>query len=200
MNRVVLSAIVASISVAASAQHLTGITYYTTDANGNYSGGGFWDTVAGNGAWDVHFYENGTPINPAVTMSHHLSPGNYEWTFEYSDNRGTGGLSLFFNDNTTQPAISIHSEVGTGTGFQVTPAGAPVWNLNMSTSPAPGTASFTDPVTGYVVTVTGFSHFSGPSHQYGTGYGTLSLTVVPEPASFAALGVGALALLRRRRR
>lgn len=129
------------------------------------------------------------------------------------------GINLFFNGNNTTPRISAFTAINT-------PAGVPNGGTTLANSggatPVPGanTLTFTDP-SGAMVVLTAFNYASSrvaglPTDypedlvgQFSLGangtpdnYVDFTLSVVPEPSTWALLacGAGALALLVRRNR
>jgi hypothetical protein len=143
----------AFVSPKAEAIVLSGATYYTSNLNGQFTGGGWWDTVAGNVTWDIFFYKDGTLLNPGTTLSHNMAVGTYDLVFFLNDHRGHAGMNLYF-DGSTSAAIAVHAP--TGGAFSMTAAGTPTFGILQGSEAAPGSLSYTSG--GKTVTLLNFNH------------------------------------------
>jgi autotransporter-associated beta strand protein len=140
-------------------------------------------------------------IDPAdtktVTVNGRLSPGNSIGTL-------TVGSPGSTNDVTFNSGSFFDVELGAAQADKLAVFG----NLTLSGSPTLNLLGTADGVTNYVIaTYTGAltgtfappTLPSGYTIDYGTGSNSAITLLVPEPASLSLLGLGGLALLRRRR-
>lgn len=206
---------------------LTGAVLFNCDNTGMF-GGGFWNTLGGDGAFNLYltaansgnggaFINSGNGAGASIAIP--LGAGSHQ--FSMFGNVGSfnshDALNLFFGGDNFNPAISVFAEVD----FDP-PAGFPAFGANSSPFtyaldfthvPAAGTLSAV--VGGTLVVLTDF-HWSDPAvlgldrvsaHDNvldGTfdsvGSFTLFIAPVPEPHAVFALGLAAVALFGCHRR
>lgn len=121
----VLTAGVAMVLVAVSVQAqptLTGMIVFSADGSGNASLGQIWNTLGGDGIWNLYVI-NGPSGGPfvntgnsgAASISIPLALGTNTFTV-HGDYSGVGfqhvGLNLFFGSDTTVPKISAFAATG----------------------------------------------------------------------------------------
>ena len=145
-----------------------------------------WQVFEGNGAVDL----NGTTGPGAISQTFATTPGqSYLVEFRYSGNPGQ------FGNRPGAKSFDVAWNGGTAGSFVFTHQTGDAW------------ASMRWLQGSVLVTAVGSSStltFQGTSTNYGdagAAVDAVSITqVVPEPATMAALGLGALALVRRRRK
>ncbi len=177
--------------VAASAQggiYLSAVVAYIADANGaSVSEPAEFDNIFGSPNFAVTI--NGAPRGTTFLLGEGANP------FTFTGSSNFGALSLYFSDTAdpfSRPFGSAPDLVVYGSTMPLTPAAGTLVQTNGQFSgltPYSGATSFT--IGDLTVSVTGYT-FNGQSS------GTFELTVVPPPASAALLGLGALAIRRRR--
>ena len=205
--------------VAGSALTLTGVGVYSTNGSGNPSGGQFWNTLGGDGLYNVYLRQSGVWINsgntnPSARVSIAMTPGVH--TFEIYGQPGSTdhfGLSLMFDGDDSNVRIAAHNASSGGpTGFSVTSSGD-VSDLNWVSGATPNSLSYssggtTATLTKFVYetpamspvgdTVQAFNNVSGGGNDY---HGVFELTVpVPEPFTLGLACLGLVAGIRRRRK
>ncbi|MBS1725999.1 MAG: PEP-CTERM sorting domain-containing protein [Armatimonadetes bacterium] len=170
------------LSTVALAQRAPTVTYTVSGTAGN------WDlnfTLQNNfNAGEGNFYFFGVLLDSGRDIV--SSPGDYDpntwtsWT-----NSGYGGSSLVYNNNWISGSYSLPSPGGSLGGFIA----------HTTDAVAPTAVDFF--AYAYTGTYGGNDNFN---NQGNPGFeGRAVMSGVPEPASFAALGLGALMLIRRRR-
>ena len=143
----------------ARAARLTGILITATHENGaatdeigNHITGGLWDTVGGNGNYNIWLNRgafggelvNG-PTDDNAGIALNLGGGFNDFTMQFAGNDiGVEhyGINLFFDDNSAVPRISVFSRQN---GAPFTVNSSPL-SLALDSSPAPaaGTAIYTE--------------------------------------------------------
>jgi hypothetical protein len=209
---------------------LTGATMFSTDIAGNFSGGNLWNTVGGDGAYNLYIVDGG-PAGPflnsgngtATTPNINLSVGTHTFSVfgEPGNRQDFFGLNLFF-DGSNNAGISVFAPLRT-TGV------VPVFSANAGTATGgnlpyvnlvPGAGTLTFASSGMTVTLTeffwaypgvagvsdldrnsGFDNLPNGSTDF-VGAFSLNVTAVPEPETYALMlaGLGLLGFVARRRK
>ena len=197
----------------ASVSVVTKIVLTSCNSGGVFDGVDWWDTIGANGTYNLGVYQNlsslrgATDTVPGAAVNFSISSGTstYEVAASPGADRTLFDIQLFF-DNSTTPQLS-------GIGALNQANGAVVIN------PAVGALAFNS-ADGNTYTLTNFAYFTptnknldlvgnfingsdGTKDYIGTFTVNSTPTVgqaVPEPASLGLLGLGAVALLRRRKR
>lgn len=233
----VILAIAASLIATAAlrAQTLTGITVFSTDANGNIITTAAFNTFGGDLVNNIYVINDpvaqtflnsgdsgGASAPTGVNIA--LATGAREF-FASVDPTGTTqgmfyGINLFFNGNNTTPRISAFTTINTPTG--VANSGTTLANTGgLTTVAGANTLTFVDP-SGLTVILTAFNYAStrlaglptdypedlvGPfattPNMNPDNYVDFTLTVIPEPSTWALMGAGLAtlgAICRSRRR
>jgi len=204
----------------AGATTLTGLVNFSADAAGNFSGGQVWNTLGGDGPFNL-YVDNGSGFinhgNAALTsLNLALVPGVQ--TYAIWGQPGAPnlfeGLNLFFNGNNATPGISAKNNTNTG-GGSATANGGSTLTLAAAAVPGANTLTFIDGATTVILTayswntpgnntvdrVQGYDDTPGGGADF-VGAFTLDVRVagVPEPATALLLipALGALALLKKR--
>ena len=214
----------------ASAQTLTGANVFSTNGSGAFTGGLIWNTVGGDGIYDLFVSLNGTAINgpsdaQAAIAQSLVTPGVYNFTIagQSVGDMASFGLNLYFN-NQAAPGISVFAPEATLTNP------APAFTANTSSSTAninggvvAGAGTLTFVSGGNQVTLSNYRWESatvqnldnvGPFSRGSNGatdhQGAFTLTVAPvngaaapEPSALAlafAGGIPALGVVVRRRK
>ncbi len=196
MKKLIFMAGLASIAVGASAQTLfwsgntaggptfarpTGMATVSGASTHSYEVIPFWVTVTSNYVMEL----DGGPRSGT-----HLD--TFALVYGAGWNAATPLTGLINGDDDYSLAFSLLA--GSGQGFASSRI-ATASGGNFNAGGLPLTAN-----TQYYAVVTGWSTESGTYiGAIGGGQGTVNRGVVPEPATMAALGLGALALIRRRR-
>ena len=104
-------------SRAAAQLQLRNATVYEVDSAGNFDGFMYWDTIYGNGAYDVFAIEGTDAAGGAIlngggstrSFASDLATGTHHFTFlmEPISLTPNGGINLYFNDSLT-PNISAY--------------------------------------------------------------------------------------------
>lgn len=224
MKSLSIFALLACLS-GANALTLTGINGTPTDSNGNWHTGWYntFGPEIGKNAYVALGSAEGAFLNsgngPSTLLSINLNPGVYN-LFAYFDGneiyagRDYWGVNLFFNGSTETTGISAFAAPkGHGdTDPEFTANAGQTRNLSGSAN-IMAANSLLYQEGEVTVTLTGFSTNKVDVYnrdrvgQYALGVNgrddhvvEMQLTVVPEPASLAAIGVGIAAVLRRRRK
>jgi len=197
---------------------LTGLTTFSANATGASSGGQLWNTVGGDGFYNLYVTQPNTSLagpflnsgNAASTsISVDLSaPGAY--TFYILGEPGTSishfGLNLFFDGIGATPGITVYRPINGGGSIDTTTAATR--SLNGGSTPGAGSLTYTSGDT--VVTLTDYSWFTNASTGLPTvdriqayastpnasadfrGLFVLEVvsTAIPEPGTWALLLVG----------
>jgi len=200
------AALAASVATVSAQPHLTDVTVFGVQADGNWANVNIWETRPGNN-WNVWIQEgtsgpflNG-PSDAAARPNIALSPGSSSFRFYSAPGADHPyfGINLFFDGSET-PSISAYGPMLTldgphsfaANGAQYT--ALPVGSIDGIFTPGAGTLSFT--VGGYEVTLTDF--YWAQQSVFGldltgqtslgadgaldyVGGATLSVVAVPEP-------------------
>lgn len=176
MHRHVLFAVGLSTAVLpvsdANAAFLTGAYVISTQADGNNttSGQGAWDTVGGNGIWNIWLNSGGLggpfvngPTDAGAGLNLSLTPGVHDFTFQF---RGGDigvtyfGLNLFMDGNALAPAISTYGRINTtAAGNQAFFANSAAQTPALDGTVVPGAGTLTYVVGSQSVTLTDFQIF-----------------------------------------
>ncbi len=224
MKTLTLIALAACVS-GANALTLTGLNGTPTDANGNWHTGWYntFGPEIGKNAYVAVGSLTGAFVNSgnsaSTLLSIDLHPGVYHlYAFfdgnEITPGRDFWGINLFFNGSSESAGISAF---GVPKGFgdedpEFFANGGQTRNLSGAANiTAANSLLYTDG--DLTVTLTKYCTDKVDVHsvdrvgQYALGVNgrddhivEMELTVVPEPATLAALGLGAAALLRRRKK
>jgi hypothetical protein len=203
-----MRSIVASLILVAPVIGL-GQTLSTTTPN-NGSGGVFMNLTALAQPLNVVSFQTyfssaaGTPVSVQV----YTRPGTYVgftasnvgWTLSetvVATSNGTTGLSIPFS--LANPILLPTGQV-TGVYLHAVTAGGGIRYTGTGASPPVTTWSNADLQLFSDTSRTGAVAFAGTQFSPRTFAGNVNYAPVPEPASLAALGLGALALLRRRKK
>ena len=168
----------------------------------NRPAGSQWDFI-GVGAGDLFYYIDPTPPNSSNQYPY------LGWATEESqDVINANGLEAWLTGDSRAPGSGFWHKLSlldvTGADGAVAPGDLSVWTTSFGT-PIPWFSTFDGGITDAdALFIQGATHA-----HYGVGFsdpGVYEITfqgqtqVVPEPASFAAIGLGMMALLKRRRR
>lgn len=153
-----LLGLVCAASVSAHAQTLSGAILFSTDATGNASGGQIWNTLAGDGNFNLWLRQGASFVNgPAdaqAGISIPLTTGTYTYAIygEPGGSSGFDGLNLFFDGNTNTPRLSAFG--ATQTTAAPSPFAADSGNtlaLNTTSVAGAGTLTYVDGATTIVL-------------------------------------------------
>lgn len=212
-----------ALSMSSQATTLFGVVNLSTDFSGNAVGDQVWNTVGGDGLYNLYLDEGSGFVNTGdgagASVNILLTPGVH--TFSIYGEPGLSstnwGLNLFFNGNASTPGISARNLQGAAAALAVANGGS-TFALDGTTSVAgANTLTFIDG--GTIVTLTGYSWNLPASADLVSGFdttpsgnadffGSFTLEVtsdIPEPAAWQAglLGLAMLAAhasLRRKLR
>ena len=198
---------------------LTGLTVYSTFADGNFRNLDFWDTSADNFAFNVYLTSPNAGINgpfanasdgAALAPNISLPLGTHTlFMFGEPGRRGDFyGANLYLDGDHDEPAVSVFAELNTSTTSPfppIAPTAGETYHLTGERLPGAGTLSAVSG--GEVLTVTEF--FWAPpetfsldrvmSRDLGTsgmldfvGMMTVEITEVREPGTYMSLAVAML--------
>jgi hypothetical protein len=138
------------------------------------------------------------------------NPEDWDWWYLYAEAGNVATVEINRLVSTIDPASSAHRVIAglpTDTNPMVTifesPAGTTLLAFGDDEDPPAVTGPFGDPHYSFPATTTGFYTIAVANYAGGTpgapgDYEIIVTGITPEPASFALLGLGALALIRRR--
>lgn len=223
-------AIIGAVGIAstgANALSLTGICGFPTDDAGNWHTGWYntFGPDAGKNAYVVvgpnvngAFVNsgNGAPTQVSIDLS---TPGDYTlFAFfdgnEMTPGRDFWGINLFFDGNGSTPGISAFAKpqwaneaappafsANTGTTLDLTASHAIAGSGSLTYSGSGATAVLSRyATTANVYSLDRVNNFALGASGRNDHVAVIGLHVVPEPASVAALGLGVVSLIRRRRK
>ncbi len=206
--------------MSAQAVVLTGLTQFSTDSSGTYTGGQLWNTVGGDGAYNLYissggpagvFLNSGDGANTAPNINLQNGTNTFAIFGQPGAVRSHFGLNLFF-DGSNAAGISVFAPVRSGTAipaFSANSAASTGGNLPfVNLISGAGVLSFQSggmslSLTNYfwtqpgVAGVSDFGRVNALNNSSNSGFDfvgqfTLIATVTnaPEPATLALLGLG----------
>jgi hypothetical protein len=203
------------VAFAASAQPtLTGMTTFSTDSAGSASGGQVWNTLGGDGTWNLYvipgpaggtFVNTGDGASTSIAIPFAIGTHTFTLHGDYSTiSVPYMGLNLFFGGDNTNPRISVFGADGVAGG---TATGGSTFTLASASTPGANAVAFT--ANGYRVTLSDFLYRSNvagsdrvSSHNSvadGTNDNLVTFTLTVEfvgvVPTLSAAGIAALGLL-----
>jgi hypothetical protein len=190
------------------------MTKFSTDSSGTASGGHLWNTLGGDGVWNLYVIQGpaGGPFvntgdGPSTSINIPLATGTHTFTLHGDYSAVTWshmGLNLFFAGDNTNPRISVFGANGVLGG---TRTGNTTYTLAGALTPGANAVSCI--TAGYRVTLSNFlyraavtgsdrvsSHDSVPD---GVDDNLITFTLAVEPfepvPALTATGIGLLGLL-----
>jgi PEP-CTERM motif len=109
----------------AAATTLSGLTQFSTDANGNAAGGQLWNTLGGDGIFNLYvapgpiaannaFVNHGNAALVSIDIPLAIGANTFSIFGEPGSDTGHAALNLFFNGNPNIPGISVFAATRTG--------------------------------------------------------------------------------------
>jgi hypothetical protein len=220
MQRTLLILLAVVLTAPLQAANLTGAVHFSAGAAGEYTGGQLWNTVGGDGLYNLYLIESGSPVNSgngaSTSPNFALVAGNtyvFEIRGEPGANFANFGLNLMF-DGLTAPSISVFRQVNGG-GSIAANSNANTGALTGATVAGSGVLSFVSGAD--TITLTDYSWFVSPTAASDAvnafnntpsgandfiGSFTLEVTTetaIPEPATLVLLAAGLVMIASMRR-
>ncbi|MBS1724337.1 MAG: hypothetical protein JSS66_15450 [Armatimonadetes bacterium] len=216
-SKTILSLAAVACAAASQALSLTGITAYGVHGDNTSNGVEEWVTSDSSGEWNLYVQVNGQFVNwgngANAYINVPLSMGkNTISVFADGAAGARYGMAFMFDGMNTAPRIAAANDQGASEAlFQKVGAGISTLDIFGAPRPSPDSLVYSDG--SVMATLTGMSFTNGvfggtdlvSPHDLGANgrpdnFGTVTLDVqaVPEPCSMVAVGLGAIALLRKR--
>ncbi len=207
----------------AAASTLSGLTEFSTDANGNSFGGQVWNTLGGDFIFNLYvapgpiatnnaFVNHGNGALASINIPLAAGANTFSIFGQPGGDTGHAALNLFFNGNNSMPGVSVFAATRTGAlepsfaangGTTLTLAGGSVPGANtLSFVDGSNTITLTDYfwATPSVFNLSRVSAFDDSPSGTSNFVGQFTLTSsgptqrVPEASTLALFGVGLVGL------
>ncbi|MDX2065010.1 MAG: PEP-CTERM sorting domain-containing protein [Fimbriimonadaceae bacterium] len=206
------STLLAGVTATSHAAVLTGVGFYLSDAAGNAQPAGVWNTVGGDGNWNSYFRRGPVWFNSGDGASTSLNidmsaPGEYFFEVfqdSFANHTSSYYTTTFYFDGANQPQIALVNRVSSGANPTIPTANTLLGMTSFSGVANPFSLTYQNVTVtnhnSYQLAGTDFvSPFAIAPSGSGDLYGAMTFAVVPEPGTFALVGLGMAFAARRKR-